>query len=158
MMPSPWAFAPRKEMIWHSVSWIEINDFMNSRATHSMNWIAFSLNAPQCKSCPQDNSWALAQFMPPSAIHCERCWHSAYSQWKCHSLLWGLLHIIKRSESVSLLTSERAQIAPRWLVLWRAKCFAPSGTLAPQRSITCVTAPTSLPSCMRGLPDTSVVK
>ena len=52
--------------------------------------------------------------------------------------------IIKRSR-VCACTSERAQIAPRWLVKRRAKCIAPSGTLAPQRSITRVTAPTSLP-------------
>ena len=35
--------------------------------------------------------------------------------------------IIKRSESTSLLVSERAQIAPRWLVKRRAECNAPSG-------------------------------
>ena len=53
---------------------------------------------------------------------------------------------------LSLLTSERAQIAPR------AFCSAKQGALRDRnigqraRSITCVTAPTSLPSCMILLP------
>ena len=41
--------------------------------------------------------------------------------------------IIKRSESVSSLTSERAPIAPRCARQRRAECVAPSGTLGTER-------------------------
>ena len=50
----------------------------------SMNWIARVLNAPWRNSCPKDNSWALAQFMP-QAIAPVRCKRFAWCCAPCSS-------------------------------------------------------------------------
>ena len=88
------------------------------------DFLRYALRELNCL-CPQ---CAVAQFMSEGQFMSFSSIHAAFgNSLRATSLAFSIFSIIKRNESASLLVSERAQIAPRWLVKRRAECNSPSG-------------------------------